>query len=51
MSPAFAAWRARVAELAKLLYGHDLAGLEVELVAGFEVGDTPAEFLAGVFEE
>lgn len=46
----FEAWRARVAELAARLYGRTLDGLEDELVAGYSVGDTPAEFCAGVFD-
>jgi hypothetical protein len=51
MNATFAAWRAEAARLAADLYGRDLAELEVELVAGFEAGDTAAEFVAGVFSE
>jgi hypothetical protein len=45
----FEAWRAKVAELAASLYGQTIDGLEEELAAGYAVGDTPAEFCAGVF--
>jgi hypothetical protein len=47
----FIEWRREAEELARLLYGHSLEDLELELIAGWEVGDTPAEFLAGVFSE
>jgi hypothetical protein len=50
-SMTFAEWREAAAELALLLYGHSLVNLEEELVAAYEVGDTPAEFLAGIFTE
>jgi hypothetical protein len=48
---AFAAWRATAVELAAVLYGHSLSGLDELLLAGFQAGDTPAECLAGVFAE
>jgi hypothetical protein len=47
--PTFDAWRAAVVELAAKLYGRTVDDLEDELDAGYSVGDTPAEFLAGVF--
>jgi hypothetical protein len=49
VTPTFSEWRAATRELALLLYGHDLAGLDEQLLAGFEAGDTPAECLAGLF--
>jgi hypothetical protein len=51
VTPTFAVWRREAAELAALLYQHDLAGLEEELLAGYEAGDTPAECLAGLFAD
>lgn len=50
MNPAdFGAWLERVATLAIELYGRNLGDLGEELIAGWYVGDTPAEFVAGVF--
>lgn len=51
MTSGFAEWHAKARELALLFYSHDLAGLEVELIAGYEAGDTPAECLAGLFSD
>ncbi len=31
------------------LYGRTIEALEDELIAGYEVGETPAEFVAGAF--
>jgi hypothetical protein len=43
VTPTFSEWRAAARELALLLYGHDLAGLDEHLLAGYAAGDTPAE--------
>lgn len=48
-TPAFLAWLAEVVDLAQRLYGRTVLETTEELVAGFTAGDTPAEFVAGVF--
>jgi hypothetical protein len=53
-SPAeeFLAWRREVERLAAEMYGRTLElELEDDLVAGYSVGDTPAELVVGVFSE
>jgi hypothetical protein len=47
----FAVWRVEASELAALLYQHDLVGLDQELLAGYEAGDTAAECLASIFAD
>jgi hypothetical protein len=51
VTPTFTEWRAATCEVALLLYGHDLAGLDEHLLAGYEAGDTPAECLARLFSD
>jgi hypothetical protein len=52
LDPRFAAWLARVDELVRERLGillSDIPGLP--LMAGFDAGDTPAEFYAGCIDE